>query len=241
MTRRPIELQGLDVFYPIVPDVGWLARLVPLGVKTVQLRVKDAPPDVVAREIAAGLDLCRRHGCQLIVDDYWREAIAAGADFVHLGQEDLAGADVAALKARGVRLGISTHSLEELAALEDISPTLRDAFLSGLAPVHDASRLPAEFNGAPNGHEGAHHFLADDFVTAVNTQTLPPVNAWQAARYNLPGIFALESARRGGERGARIPGRRRRGAPPRRPGRFRRAAPRAGAHGRRAAWRGGRC
>ena len=58
--------------------------------------------------------LCRRHGCQLIVNDYWREAIAAGADFVHLGQEDLAGADVAALKAKGLRLGISTHSHEEL-------------------------------------------------------------------------------------------------------------------------------
>jgi predicted dehydrogenase len=89
---------------------------------------------------------------------------------------------------------------EELAELTDISPTLRDAFLSGLAPVHDASRLPAEFTGAPNGHEGAHHFLADDFVTAVNTGTLPPVNAWQAARYTLPGVYALESARRGGER-----------------------------------------
>ena len=114
MTRRLIELQGLDVFYPIVPDVGWLARLVPLGVKTIQLRVKDAPPDVVAREIAAALDLCRRQGCQLIVNDYWREAIGAGADFVHLGQEDLVGADVEALQAAGVRLGISTHSPEEL-------------------------------------------------------------------------------------------------------------------------------
>ncbi|HEY5848102.1 MAG TPA: Gfo/Idh/MocA family oxidoreductase [Microlunatus sp.] len=88
----------------------------------------------------------------------------------------------------------------ELAALTGISPTLRDAFLSGLAPVHDAGRLPKEFTGAPNGHEGSHHFLADDFVTAVNSGILPPVNAWQAARYTLPGIYALESARRGGER-----------------------------------------
>jgi thiamine-phosphate pyrophosphorylase len=116
MTRRPVQrVEGLDVFYPIVPDAAWLARLLPLGIKTVQLRVKDAPPDVLAREIAAALDLCRCHGCQLIVNDYWREALEAAADFVHLGQEDLAGADVAALKARGVRLGISTHSHEELA------------------------------------------------------------------------------------------------------------------------------
>jgi thiamine-phosphate pyrophosphorylase len=113
--RRPVGLKGLDVFYPIVPDVGWLDRILPLGVRTVQLRVKDAAPAVVARQIAAALEACRRHGCQLIVNDYWREAIAAGADFVHLGQEDLAGADVAALKAKGVRLGISTHSHEELA------------------------------------------------------------------------------------------------------------------------------
>src|SRR5262249_2750666 len=106
---------GLDVFYPIVPDAAWLRRLAPLGVKTIQLRVKDAPPDAVAREIAASLELCRHHGCQLIVNDYWREGLGARPGFVHLGQEDLAAADVAMLKAKGVRLGISTHSLEELA------------------------------------------------------------------------------------------------------------------------------
>ena len=54
--------------------------------------------------------------------------------------------------------------------------------------------------GLHNGHEGSHHFLVDDFVTAVNTGTLPPVNAWEAARYTLPGIVAHESALRGGER-----------------------------------------
>lgn len=115
MTHRLRRLEGLDVFYPIVPDAAWLGRLAPLGVKTIQLRIKDARPDAVAREIAVALELCRHHGCQLIVNDYWREALEAGADFVHLGQEDLAGADVALLKAKGVRFGISTHSLEELA------------------------------------------------------------------------------------------------------------------------------
>lgn len=104
----------LDRFYPIVPDVGWMQRLVPLGVRTVQLRLKDAAPEEVHRQIAASLELCRGHGCDLIVNDYWREAIALGADFLHLGQEDLAAADVAAIKAAGLRLGISTHSEEEL-------------------------------------------------------------------------------------------------------------------------------
>jgi predicted dehydrogenase len=72
--------------------------------------------------------------------------------------------------------------------------------LSGGASVHDRSRLPKEYEGAPNGHEGSHHFLADDFVRALTTGSLPPVNAWVAARYTLPGIIAHQSANRAGER-----------------------------------------
>jgi predicted dehydrogenase len=85
-------------------------------------------------------------------------------------------------------------------SLQHIAPALRDAFTSGSAPVHDRSRLPREFANVSNGHEGSHHFLADDFVSAVNSGSLPPVNAWVAARYTLPGIVAHESARQGGVR-----------------------------------------
>lgn len=106
---------GLDVFYPIVPDIGWMRRLVPLGVQTIQLRLKEATEAEVRRQILESLEICIRHGCQLIVNDYWREAIAAGADYIHLGQEDLAAADIPTIKAAGVKLGISTHNEEELA------------------------------------------------------------------------------------------------------------------------------
>ena len=85
-------------------------------------------------------------------------------------------------------------------SLAGVAPELRDAFISGLAPVHEPARLPQEFLGAPNGHEGSHQFLVDDFVTAVNKNQLPPVNAWVAARYTLPGIVAHQSALRGGVR-----------------------------------------
>ncbi|MFG2888471.1 Gfo/Idh/MocA family protein [Streptomyces sp. NPDC048248] len=87
-------------------------------------------------------------------------------------------------------------------SLAEVAPALRDAFVSGTAPVHDAARarLPREFAHAPNGHEGSHHFLVDDFVTAVNKGVLPSVNAWTAARYTLPGVVAHDSARRDGER-----------------------------------------
>jgi thiamine-phosphate pyrophosphorylase len=106
---------GLDVFYPIVPDIIWMRRLVPLGVQTIQLRLKDAIEVEVRRQILESLEICICHGCQLIVNDYWREAIAAGADYVHLGQEDLAAADIPTIKAAGVKLGISTHNEDELA------------------------------------------------------------------------------------------------------------------------------
>jgi thiamine-phosphate pyrophosphorylase len=107
--------KNLDVFYPIVPDIAWMRRLVPLGVQTIQLRLKDATETEVRRQILESLEICIHHGCQLIVNDYWREAIAAGADYVHLGQEDLAAADIPTIKAAGVKLGISTHNEEELA------------------------------------------------------------------------------------------------------------------------------
>lgn len=85
-------------------------------------------------------------------------------------------------------------------SLKDLAPALRDAFTSGSAPVHDRSRLPREFADVQNGHEGSHHFLADDFVTAVSAGSLPPVSAWTAARFTLPGIIAHESALKGGAR-----------------------------------------
>lgn len=108
------HVSEIDVFYPILPDLAWMERIVPLGVRTVQLRLKDAAEEEVRRQVSGSLDVCRRHGCQLIVNDYWREAIELGADYIHLGQEDLAEADMAAIKARGIRVGISTHCHEEL-------------------------------------------------------------------------------------------------------------------------------
>ena len=93
----------------------------------------------------------------------------------------------------------ATMSLDD-PRLADVSPTLRDAFVAGAARSHHQARLPREFQGLPNGHEGAHHFLVDDFARAVADGLQPQVNAWQAARYTLPGIIAHESMKAGGER-----------------------------------------
>jgi thiamine-phosphate pyrophosphorylase len=107
-------LVSLDPFYPIVPDTNWLVRLLPRGIKLVQLRIKDQPESVVHAEIEKAIALCAAFHCELVINDYWREAIEAGAGFVHLGQEDLAGANLSAIRAARVKIGVSTHSHEEL-------------------------------------------------------------------------------------------------------------------------------
>ena len=76
---------------------------------------------------------------------------------------------------------------------------LRPEFFSSVSPAHPANRLPESFKGLPNGHYGSHQFLVDDFVTAWATRTLPPCHAWNAARWDMPGLIAHESALREGE------------------------------------------
>lgn len=141
MTTRP---PLLDRFYPIVPDSSWLAKLAPLGIKTVQLRVKDQPRESLRAEIATSLEITRRFGIQLIVNDYWQLAIEVGADFVHLGQEDLASADIAAIKSAGLRIGLSTHDEAELATALAVDPDY-----VALGPVYE-TKLKA-MRWAPQG------------------------------------------------------------------------------------------
>lgn len=104
----------LDPFYLIVDSAGWIDRLVPLGVRLVQLRIKDEPDASIRRQLRRAKAVCAAHDCQLIVNDYWWLAIDEGCDFIHLGQEDLDGADHAAIRRAGLKTGISTHDHAEL-------------------------------------------------------------------------------------------------------------------------------
>ena len=112
----------LDRFYLIVDSAAWIARLLPCGVRLVQLRIKDKPDATIRAEIIEAKALCEHHGAQLVVNDYWRQAIDAGCDFIHLGQGDLDTADLQAIRRAGVKLGVSTHDEAELSRALDVSP-----------------------------------------------------------------------------------------------------------------------
>ena len=122
--------------YPIVESAEWVGRLLPCGVRLIQLRIKDRP-ETLRAEIRAARAQCARAGAQLVVNDYWQLALEEGCDFVHLGQSDLDTADIPALRRAAVRLGISTHDERELEralalepdylALGPIYPTLLKA------------------------------------------------------------------------------------------------------------------
>lgn len=104
----------LSRFYPIFDDVAWIERALPLGVRLVQLRLKDRPENELRDQITLAEALCNAVNAILVVNDHWQHAIDAGCDWIHLGQEDLDEADLPAIRRAGLKLGISTHDRAEL-------------------------------------------------------------------------------------------------------------------------------
>jgi thiamine-phosphate pyrophosphorylase len=103
-----------DRFYPVVDSVAWVARLAALGVGTIQLRAKDLNDSQALQLVTDALAAISGTSTKLVVNDYWRAAIVAGAKHLHLGQEDLVDADLNAIREAGLTLGVSTHDDAEL-------------------------------------------------------------------------------------------------------------------------------
>ena len=112
----------LDSFYPVVDSAAWIKRLVPLGIKQIQLRMKDCSETTVRTEIQAAKEICKQYNCILIINDYWQIAIEQGCEFIHLGQEDLETADLIAIRKAGLRLGLSSHDKAELSIAIEAKP-----------------------------------------------------------------------------------------------------------------------
>lgn len=105
---------SIDAFYPVVPNAAWVKRMAAAGARFIQLRFKSEDRSEIRREVDAALAACAEVGARLVVNDHWEVAIEAGAAFVHLGQTDLDGADLGALRRHGIKLGVSTHDHAEL-------------------------------------------------------------------------------------------------------------------------------
>ena len=113
-------------FYPVVPTAAWVVRLLGWGVRTIQLRIKtaDHTPAEISAQIIAAIEAGKAvPGAQVFINDHWQLALAANAYGVHLGQEDLDIADIETLRSANIRLGLSTHTPEELARAKAVQPS----------------------------------------------------------------------------------------------------------------------
>ncbi|MET3589409.1 thiamine-phosphate pyrophosphorylase [Bartonella silvatica] len=122
---------NLDPFYLIVDSADWIERLVPLGVKLVQLRMKDKSPQIIRQHIKRAKNICDTLGAQLIINDYWEIAIDEQCNFIHLGQEDLSHADLSAIRKNDIKFGLSTHNEQEL----DIALSVHPDYIA-LGPIY---------------------------------------------------------------------------------------------------------
>jgi thiamine-phosphate pyrophosphorylase len=194
----------LPRFYPIFDNADWIARMLPLGVRLVQLRVKDRSEAETRAEIARARDLCAAAGATLVVNDHWRLAIEEGCGFIHLGQEDLDDADFPAIRAAGLKLGVSTHDEAELTralafepayvALGPVYPTILKAMKWGPQGLDRVAAWKDRIGDTPlvaiggfTVERAAGAFQAGaDVVSAVTDITLNPdpearVRDWLAA------------------------------------------------------------
>ncbi|MDX3774531.1 thiamine phosphate synthase [Chromatiaceae bacterium AAb-1] len=109
--------------YPVVDNLDSLKQLLQLGAKTLQLRIKEGSQQQTEQTIAAAILYGRKYQAQLFINDHWQLAIKHHAYGVHLGQEDLAQADLNAISQANLRLGISTHGYYELTNTLPLKPS----------------------------------------------------------------------------------------------------------------------
>ena len=161
--------------YPIVDSAAWVRRLLDVGVRLVQLRMKDRTEVELRAEIREARGLCARAGAQLIVNDYWTLALAEGCDFVHLGQGDLDTADIAEIRKAGVKIGMSTHNHEELERALALQPDY-----VALGPIY-----PTVLKVMPWGPQGLERIT--EWKQRVGDIPLVAIGGLTVER--LPGVF----------------------------------------------------
>ncbi|MED5621817.1 bifunctional hydroxymethylpyrimidine kinase/phosphomethylpyrimidine kinase [Ideonella sp. BN130291] len=170
--------------YPVVDSAAWVERMAHAGVTTVQLRIKAAPAAELEAQVRAAVAVADRHRLRLFVNDHWQLALQHRAYGVHLGQQDLAGADLAALAGAGLRLGVSTHAPWEVARAHALQPSYY-----ACGPVH-ATRTKA-MPWLPQGKGNLAYWSALLPAPVVAIGGLDAQRAGEAARCGADGVAVL--------------------------------------------------
>lgn len=121
----------LPKFYPIVPNDMLAEEYIKAGVRFLQIRIKDQSETEIRRQLENAQNIATEYGAKLVVNDYWQDAITLGCEYLHLGQEDIADADIDAINRAGIKLGISTHDPKELEYALSFNP-----YYVALGPVY---------------------------------------------------------------------------------------------------------
>jgi hydroxymethylpyrimidine kinase / phosphomethylpyrimidine kinase / thiamine-phosphate diphosphorylase len=173
--------------YAIVDTADAVVRVLEAGVRTVQLRIKQAASRTLEHEVRRSVRAAKAVGAQLFINDHWALALAHGADGVHLGQEDLLGLapdDWAAMRCAGLRLGLSTHSHWEVCR----ALTLEPSYIA-CGPIH--ATATKDMPWIPQGEDNLAYWcqLLDRPVVAI--AGMDAARAREAARCGASGVAVL--------------------------------------------------
>ena len=162
--------------YPVVDSLEWIKRLLDVGVTTIQLRIKDQIEAAVRQDIRQAIQFGKEYNARVFINDYWQSAIEFGAYGIHLGQEDLALADLQAIQKSGLRLGVSTHDEQELQAAKQLRP-------SYIALGHIFPTATKEMPSSPQGLEA----LKKQVIASAD---YPTVAIGGISLERVPGVMA---------------------------------------------------
>ena len=168
--------------YPVLATVDWLEKILALGVKTVQLRIKDQSPEDIEQQIISAIALGRKYNARLFINDYWQLAIKHGAYGVHLGQEDIQVADLAMIADAGLRLGISTHGYFELLCAKQLKP-------SYIALGHIFETQTKEMPSEPQGVERLQKYV--DLLDGIPIVAIGGIDLQRAEQVCATGVGSI--------------------------------------------------
>jgi hydroxymethylpyrimidine kinase/phosphomethylpyrimidine kinase/thiamine-phosphate diphosphorylase len=177
-------MDGPIGLYPVVDDAAWVERVAAAGVTTVQLRIKEGTSDALEAQVRAAVAAAERSGVRLFVNDHWRLALKHRAFGVHLGQQDLDDADLGAIAAAGLRLGVSSHAPWEVARAAAIRPSY-----VACGPIHPTPTKDMPW--APQGTHNLAYWCALLRLPVVAIGGLDVPRTIEAVRCGADGIAVL--------------------------------------------------